>query len=73
MCVCAFVWPYGQGRDWLMLAAPHVHISAPYRNMYIQLWNSSLRVDDEAEQSIGFKNREWEFSITAKVRTANCL
>ena len=38
-----------------------------------QLWNSSLRVDDEAEQSIGFKHREWEFSITAKVRAANCL
>ena len=41
-------------------------------NMGKQLWNALLRVDDEAEQSIGFKHRKWKFPITAKVRAANC-
>ena len=37
-----------------------------------QLWDSRLRVDDEAEQSIDFKHRKWEFPIAAKVRDVNC-
>ena len=41
-----------------------------------QLWDSGLRGDDEAEQSIDFKpcfkRRKYEFLITAKVCAANC-
>ena len=35
------------------------------------LRDSRLRVDDEAEQSIDFKHRKWEFPIMAKVRAPN--
>ena len=62
VCAC------GQERELFMLPAP----SAPDRNIYKQLWDSLLCVDDEAEQSIDFKHRKWEFPTTAKVRAANC-
>ena len=39
-----------------------------------ELWDSRLRVDDEAEQSIDFKHHKWEFPITVKVLTVEeCL
>ena len=41
-----------------------------------QLWDLSMRVDDEAKQPIDFKHRKWvsrwEFSITVKAGAANC-
>ena len=58
---------YGQERELLMLPAPLVRSSAPDHNMCKQLWDSRLRVDDEAEQSIDFECCKWEFPITAKV------
>ena len=61
----------GQERELLVLpASPNpVRATAPDRNMGKYLWDSRLRVDDEAEQWIDFK---WEFPITVKVRAATC-
>ena len=73
MCVCAC----GQERALLLLPAPPVRVSAPDRSVVKRQWDSRLRVDDEVEQSIDFplsikyKHRKWEYSIAAKVRTAN--
>ena len=72
MCVC--VCACGRERELSMLPT-HIHtvrISAPDRNMGEQPWDSILRVDDEAEQSIDFKHRKCEFPIAAKVRAAKC-
>ena len=51
-----------------MLLVPPGRGSAPGRNMDKQLWDSRLRVDNEAEQLLDFKHSKWEFPITAKVR-----
>ena len=51
-----------------MLPAP----IAPDHNMGKQLLYSRLHADGEAGQSIDFKHRKCEFSITTKVRAANC-
>ena len=65
---------YVQERELIMLPAPSVRISAPDRNMGKRLWDSSLRVDNKAEQSIDFKRRKWEAAIAAKVRAVDkCL
>ena len=57
-----------------MLPPSTVCVSAPDPNMGKEPWDSRLRVDDEAKQSIDFKDRKWEFPITAKVRTVDeCL
>ena len=57
-----------------MLPAPRVSVGAPDRNIDKRLWDSSLRVDNKAEQSIDFKRRKWEAAITAKVRAVDkCL
>ena len=37
-----------------------------------QLWELSLRIEDEVKQTIDFKHSKWEFPITANVRTVNC-
>ena len=58
-------------RELLMLPAPRVRVGAPDRNIDKRLWDSSLRVDNKAEQSIDFKRRKWGFPITTKVRDAN--
>ena len=47
-------------------------VSVSDLNMDKQSRDSRLRVYDEAEQSIGFKHRKWEFPITAKVHAAHC-
>ena len=47
-----------------MLTGSIVHLNAPRRNMDEQLFQSTLREDDEAKQTMR------EFPITAKVRTA---
>ena len=74
-------------RIWLArgLVGPHDEPGQRFCNLLIRvakgcthmgkrLWDSRLRVDDEAEQSIDFKHRKWEFPITAKVRTVEeCL
>ena len=67
--------PCGRERELLILPATPVRISAPDRKMGKQLWNSSTRVNEEAERSITFKHRKWKFPITAKVlRTVDeCL
>ena len=57
VCVC------GQERE---LLAP-VRARDPGRNMGKQLWDSRLRVDDEAEQSIDSECCKREFPITPKV------
>ena len=59
-------------RELFILQLPPVRSSASQRNMVKGLWDSRLRVDNEAEQSIDFKHRKWEFPITAKVGAANC-
>ena len=46
-------------------------VSAP-GSMGEQLWELSLRIEDEVKQTIDFKHSKWEFSITANVRTVNC-
>ena len=63
-----------QDRELLMLPSLPVRVSVPEHNMDKQLWDSRLCIDDEAEQSINFKHRKWEFRIAAKVRTVDgCL
>ena len=54
-----------------MLSATPVRASAPDRGIGKQLWDSRVRVDNEAKQLIDFKHRKWEFPITTKVRDAN--
>ena len=68
VCVC------GQERELpiVQLPARPFRVNAPDRNMDKQMWDSRLRVDDEAEQSINSKHRKWAFPITTKVRAANC-
>ena len=66
VCVCA----RGQEREFIMLLASSIRVSAPDRNMGKQLWDSLPH--DEAGQSIDFKHRKWEFPITVKVRAVNC-
>ena len=57
-----------------LLPPPPVRASGLDRNMGKQLWEPRLRADDEAEQSIDFKHRKWEFPVTTKVRTVDeCL
>ena len=74
LCVCVCVCVCGQKRELLMPPAPRVRIGAPDRNMDKRLWDSSLRVDNKAEQSIDFNRRKWEAAITAKVRAVDkCL
>ena len=65
MCVC------GQEREFIMPSATLVRASAPDRGIGKQLWDLRVRVDNEAKQSIDFKNRKWEFPNTTKVRDAN--
>ena len=72
VCVCVCARARGQEREFLMLSALAVRASAPDGNMDKQLWDSRKKADDEAEHSIDFKHRKWEFTITAKVRAANC-
>ena len=65
----------GHARELLMLPPPLVRVKPkPYygiTGMDKQMWDPRLRVDDEAEQSIDFKHRKWEFPLTTKVRAAN--
>ena len=70
-CVCVCVCVCGQERELLMLAVPPIGINAPDHNMSKQLWDSRLRMHDEADQPVDFKCCKWEFSIMAKVRAAN--
>ena len=63
----------GDGKILVPCYQPPTSTSVPQTaNMGKQLWNTLLRVDDEAEQSIVFKHRKWEIPITAKVCAANC-
>ena len=62
VCVCVCVCVSG---------ARVAHVRVPARNMNKQLWDSSLRVHNEAAQPIDFKNRKWKFPIMVKVRVAN--
>ena len=68
--------PCGRERELLILPATPVRVSAPDRSMGKRLWDSKLRADDQAKQSIDFKHRKWEFPISAtcsaKVLVANC-
>ena len=60
---------------WLMLlycTGTGQYSTARPQVMGKKLWDSRLRVDDEAEQLIHFKHHKWEFPITAKVRAVNC-
>ena len=61
-----------QERKLLMMPSLSIRVSAPDRNMGKQLWDSSLHVADEAEQSIGFKHLKWEFPIAVNACAANC-
>ena len=70
MCVCVCV--RGQERELPMVGGTPARANVPRRNMAVQLWDTSLCVDDEAEQTIDCKHSKWEFPIPAKVRTANC-
>ena len=73
MCVCMAI-VCGQERELPMLPGTPVRANATRRSMVEQLWGTSLRVDDEAEQTIDCKHSKGEFPIMAKVRTTctNC-
>ena len=77
VCVCVCVCPRtcvheSQDRELLMLPSLPVRVSVPEHNMDKQLWDSSLHINDEAEQPINFKHSKWGFPIMAKVRTGVC-
>ena len=69
--LCLFTCVCGQEREFIMPSATLVRASAPDRGIGKQLWDLRVRVDNEAKQSIDFKNRKWEFPNTTKVRDAN--
>lgn len=54
-----------------MLPDTCVRVSTQGHNVTKQLWNSSLQVDNEADQTIDFKHCKSQFFLTAKVRAAN--
>ena len=67
----------GQERELPMLPDTPVRANATRRGMVEQLWGTSLRLDDEAEQTIDCKHSldsKGEFPIMAKVCTTctNC-
>ena len=62
--VRACVRACGQERELFMRPAT----SAPDRNMDKQQWDSRLRADGEAEQSIDLQHRKWKFPVAVKVR-----
>ena len=66
---CVSVW--GQKRE--LMLPPSPPSASVLLNMTKQLWDSCLRVDDEAEQSSDFKHRKWEFfpTTTKVMRTVN--
>ena len=64
----------GQECELPMLPGTPICASALDRNLDKQRWDSHLLVDNEAQQSIQFKHREWEFSSTTKVLAVDeCL
>ena len=60
---------------WLMLlycTGTGQYSTARPQVMGKKLWDSRLRVDDEAQQLIHFKTHKSEFPITAKVCAVKC-